>query len=148
MTDDRERWNASVFSRARYATLIGFVPSLHSVAAAAEICLGQRDGLVTGIALELYRRRHGRYPETLQQLTPDLLPAIPADRITGDPVRYRVVDGKPRVYSVGADRHDDGGVAFDKNSFHEAAQWGPGDARKGDWVLYPDPMPVVSDDEE
>ena len=133
---DRERWYASTLSAAKYAPLSQIVPHLPRIAVSAERYLGQRDGLVTGIALELYRRKHGNYPETLQQLTPDLLPAVPADRITGDPVRYRIVDGKPLVYSVGSDRQDDGGKVFGKNSSETAAQWGP-IAVKGDWLLYP-----------
>ena len=140
-------WSRTPVDRVRYAMLQLTTTSLHGIATTAERVLGQRDGVVVGIALELYHRRHGRYPELLEQLTPDLLPAVPLDRITGDPVRYRVVDGKPLVYSVGADRHDDGGVLNPNNPLW-AAQWHPNDVRKGDWVLYPEPVPTVSDNEE
>ena len=143
----RNAWGASALSAAKFAPLNLIAPHLPGAAVDAERYLGQRDGLVTGIALELYRRRHGSYPETLQQLSPDLLPAVPADRITGDPVRYRIVNGKPLVYSVGSDRQDDGGKVFGKNSSETAAQWGS-IAVKGDWLLYPEPVSVVSDREE
>ena len=75
----------------------------------AERTLGHRDGIVVGIALELYRRKHGQYPAGLEVLVPEYLPAIPEDRITGEAVKYRVVEGRPIVYSVGVDRDDDGG---------------------------------------
>ena len=144
---NRRAWSASALSSAKYAPLSRIAPHISRAAVVAERYLGQRDGIVTGIALELYRRRHASYPATLQTLTPDLLPAVPADRITGDPVRYRIVDNIPLVYSVGSDRHDDGGLIFGKNSFETAAQWGP-IAVKGDWLLYPEPVFVASDRED
>ena len=111
--------------------------------------LGRRDGVVVAIALELYRRQHGAFPTTLDALVPWILPAIPADRITGDPVRYRLVEGRPLIYSVGVDRSDNGGrprVWFDRKGNRQtggAARWGrPGAARSdprtidGDWILY------------
>ena len=72
-------------------------------------------GVVVAIALEFYRRAHGRFPETLAQLTPTLLPHVPDDRITGDPVRYRLVNGRPLIYSLGPDGKDDGGHPADAN---------------------------------
>ena len=44
--------------------------------------------------------------ERLDQLVPDLLPAVPADRLDGQPIRYVVRDGRPVVYSIGRDRND------------------------------------------
>lgn len=108
-----------------------------------ERALGARDGQLVGIALELFHRRHGHYPATLSELVPSLLPAIPPDRMTGGPVRYKLVDGNLLVYSVGADRDDDGGtVPLDHRSrtpnVYAAATW---DTRTrpvdGDWVLFP-----------
>ena len=69
----------------------------------------ERDALLVAIALELYRRRTGSWPVDLEALVPDLMPAVPVDRFDGRPLRYRVIDGRPLVYSVGADRDDDGG---------------------------------------
>lgn len=74
-----------------------------------ELTLGQRDAALVVIALDLYRRRHGEWPTNLEALTSDLLPAVPLDRYDGQPLRYRVVDGHPLLYSVGPDRDDDGG---------------------------------------
>jgi hypothetical protein len=82
----------------------------------------------------------------LNDLTPELLPEIPADRITGDPIKYHLIDGKPVVYSVGADRIDDGGkppTNGGTRNWYGGAQWDvkPVDAARGDWVLYPpDPL--------
>ena len=118
-------------------------PSLENAQKSCERYLGERDGTLVGISLELYRRRHGQYPAALTELVPELLPQIPADRITGDPVKYRLIDGKPIVYSVGADRIDDGGKRPDSDHALDPARWDvkPADAARGDWILYP-PDPV------
>jgi hypothetical protein len=73
-------------------------------------------------------------------LTPTLLPEVPVDRITGGPLIYKLVDGRPLVYSVGADRDDDGGrVTKDRNGNEEpffAVEWDNTDPADGDWVIY------------
>jgi len=66
--------------------------------------------IITAIALERYRGRHGSYPGTLQELVPELLPKPPLDFMDGKPLRYRVTgDGHFVLYSVGVDCVDDGG---------------------------------------
>jgi hypothetical protein len=125
-------------------------PALARANWVAERSLARREAIATAIALELYRRRNnGAYPRELGDLVPDLLPTAPLDRIDGSPLRYRLIDGRPLLYSVGVDRDDDGGRSFvDARSGetrpNEAAQWEsvrvfekhntPVDA---DWVLYP-----------
>jgi hypothetical protein len=127
---------------------IGPLPDYRRVQEIVERSLGRRHGLSAAIALEVFRREHGKYPETLSDLTPQLLPEVPADRITGAPVRFRIVDSRTLVYSVGADRKDDGGrPARVRNSKEEsylaesqsAAVWDstPDSIPDGDWVLYP-----------
>jgi hypothetical protein len=130
----------------RFGMLADFTSGFSRVQSSGEQYLGNRDGVVVGIALELHRRRHGHYPVALSELTPDLLPEVPADRITGDPVKYKLIDGKPVVYSVGVDRIDDGGKPPNgPDSFRRedaAAQWGidPQRVPRGDWLLFaPDP---------
>src|SRR5262245_56187238 len=122
-------------------------PDYRRVQETVERSLGRRDGLLVGIAVEVFRPEHGRYPDDLSALVPELLPEVPADRITGKPVRFRIVNSRPLVYSVGADRKDDGGRRA-KNS--QGADWylagsqiaavwdGTLDSTPdGDWVLYP-----------
>jgi hypothetical protein len=113
------------------------LPAYHRSQGAAERLLGHRDGVVTGIALELYRQERRSYPESLNALVPVFLPEVPVDRITGRPVRYRLVEGRPLLYSVGADRKDDEG-RYTLNPQH-AGYW-DGNAEnipEGDWVLFP-----------
>jgi len=44
---------------------------------------------MTALALRLYRKENGRYPENLQQLVPKYLPSVPIDPYDGKPLRYR-----------------------------------------------------------
>lgn len=66
--------------------------------------------IVTAIALERYRARNGAYPETLAKLSPHFLSAPLTDFMDGQPLRYRLEGGEYRLYSVGLDGVDNGGV--------------------------------------
>lgn len=141
---------STAFNRRRFAVLNAVVPGTMHSFAECERNLGNRDGAEVGIALELYHRKFGKYPATLDELTPRFLPRIPADRVTGDPVKYRLIDGKPVVYSVGADRVDDGGAAPDPRKSkrpHTVVSWGnkPEDVEHGDWLLF---APPTAEDEK
>ncbi len=114
----------------------------------AEDFRGQKEGMLVGIALELYRREYGYWPKTLNDLTPGYLPSVPLDRLSGDPLRYRVTDDGPIVYSVGVDGDDDGGTPdYDEDvdgNLH-LGYVGPryynghGPVDDGDWILWPVP---------
>ncbi len=65
----------------------------------------------TAAALELYRRQHGDWPRTLQQLVPEYLDAVPLDPYSGRPLRY--IPGEA-VYSIGHNLNDDGGTGRDR----------------------------------
>jgi ABC-type transport system involved in multi-copper enzyme maturation permease subunit len=69
---------------------------------------------VAALAAERYRRRHKRWPERLEELTPDLLEKVPPDPFTGEPLRLRRLADGVVIYSVGDDRQDDGGDVDDR----------------------------------
>lgn len=82
-------------------------PSLLARAAEAE---AQRRLLITAIALERFHARHGRYPQTLAELSPELLSKPPMDFMDGKPLRYHLGDdGHFLLYSLGLDCADHGG---------------------------------------
>jgi hypothetical protein len=96
----------------------------------------QNDLSVSGarvvLAIEIYRARHGEYPESLDQIVPEILPAMPLDPF-GTPFGYRrlsaVHDKDPRpylVYSLGDDRTDDRGRQDPKNPYAAVHGRGPG----------------------
>lgn len=43
----------------------------------------------TGMAVEAYRRKHGQYPERVEQLVPEFFPAVPVDPRDGQPLRIK-----------------------------------------------------------
>ncbi len=71
--------------------------------------------LLTVLALELFARKHGDYPEQLDELVPEFLPAI-LDDVHGppkSPLQYRREGAEALIYSIGTNGTDDGG-AFEK----------------------------------
>ena len=60
------------------------------------------------IALKAFKVQKGRLPETLDELVPEYLDAVPLDDFDGKPLRYNAE--KKVIYSVGKDLRDDGGM--------------------------------------
>jgi hypothetical protein len=86
---------------------------LLSYAAVAEV---QRRILITALALERYRARHGTYPHSLSGLVPEFLRKPPIDFMDGHPLRYRLGEnGHFILYSVGLDCVDHGGQIPSRN---------------------------------
>lgn len=77
----------------------------------------------TALALRLYRAEKGKYPDRLQELVPNYLPQVPVDPYDDKPIRYRKLQKGFKVWCVGGNRKDDGGV--------KVRDWW----RKGDLVL-------------
>ena len=80
---------------------------------------GRREGALIGIALELYRREKGNWPESLEQLSPRWLPVLPIDRINGGPLGYRTSEKGAVVYSFGTDTDDDQGRPPEESTRYE-----------------------------
>ena len=49
--------------------------------------------LKIGLALKIYKCEHGKYPASLQELVPAILPEIPVDPLDGKPFGYSVKNG-------------------------------------------------------
>jgi hypothetical protein len=65
---------------------------------------------VVALATERYRMAEGRWPASVNALVPRYLPAAPNDPFDGKPLRMRQLPDGILVYTVGADRQDDGGT--------------------------------------
>jgi hypothetical protein len=63
----------------------------------------------TVLAVERHRLARGSLPESLGQLVPGYLAAVPVDPFDGLPLRFKRTDRGFVVYSVGEDSKDDGG---------------------------------------
>ncbi len=98
----------------------------------------------TAIALARHHLRHGVYPAALADIDPDLVTdPEPFDVFDGLPLRYRLIDGWPVIYSIGNNAHDDGGMPpaplhQNYDAFH------PRNVVDGDWILFP-PIETNSD---
>jgi hypothetical protein len=67
------------------------------------------------VAVERFRRSHGRWPDSLAALVPEFLQELPADPYNGLPLKFRRLADGVVIYSVGPDQKDDGGKLDRKN---------------------------------
>ena len=112
---------ASIWHHRALTPDFGWLKNIPMKAAAAQTAANQA---AIACALEEYRLTHGKFPETLETLSPQFMPRPPNDVITGQPYKYRrTQDGQFVLYSVGWNETDDGGVPG-KKLFDD----------KGDWV--------------
>ena len=116
---DEFRSSRSLRQQIRYLFVSTMVPGFDSAYRVQEDSFARRDGILVALALEVHRGRHGDWPATLGELTPDLLPSVPRDRFTGESLRYRVAGGEVVVYSVGQDLDDDGGLLPEAAADHD-----------------------------
>lgn len=146
-----ERMTEDPLEKARYWPILMLVPATDRIQSSADVAAQRCDAALIVLALELHRLRRGAYPERLDQLVPDYLPALPPDRFDGTPVKYRLEEGGPVLYSVGPDRKDDQGRAPRTRS-QAIQRWvspkqaeamlkdvGQRDQIDGDWILFPPP---------
>lgn len=107
------------------------LPAMSKVSLKAAIAQTVVDEAAIACILERFRLAHGRFPDSLAELTPRFTPELSHDVIAGLPYKYRRTDdGQFILYSVGWNEQDDGGE--------------PGstlfDDKEGDWVWeYPQP---------
>lgn len=93
--------------------------------------------VVTAVALKRYQMKHGKFPETLNELVPEFTRSVPIDPYDGKPLRYHPsADETYLLYSVGDDGKDDGGDPTMTTSGNSSFYWQNPHAR--DWV-WPQP---------
>lgn len=93
----------------------------------------------TAIAIEKYRIRNSRLPENLEELVPHYLTAVPRDPYrNGETLIYvKGEDFSYKIYSVGMDREDDGGLERDhKRNIDKKRK----DLTSGDYVFSVAPL--------
>lgn len=152
-------------SRVRYMLVSILTPAITKAVWRNDEAAQRRGVVTTAVALELHRRKYGSHPNSLAEIEPSILPAIPLDMFDGKPLRYTLHDGKPVLYSIGVDRKDDGGRAPKKLNYSigtpdrwksvarsQAILNDPNQrhAIDGDWILWPlppDPVPKAKSGE-
>jgi len=111
----------------RHLTASMLMPSLERAMETHYRSLTERRMTATMLAVRLYAADHGgRTPDTLDQLVPQYLPAVPADPMapTTQPLKY-LPGPDPLVYSVGVNGKDDGGSenAQPNRKPNQATRW-------------------------
>ncbi|MCX6911634.1 MAG: hypothetical protein NT167_00995 [Verrucomicrobia bacterium] len=106
---------AAQFSDAKtkgYRVSVAMLPSLGTTIGKAADCVGQLRTAQAALAIERYRlTTNSALPDSLAQLVPKYLPAVPDDPYDGKPLRYKKLSPKGYViYSIGRNRQDDGGT--------------------------------------
>jgi hypothetical protein len=152
----KNAWNTPG-TRERFCIVAMLVPQAGESIRNAQLGHQQHDATLVALALESYRRRHARYPDALESLVPDFIAELPPDRFDGLPIKYRVIDGKPLLYSVGMDRDDDNGRANLNDPFGQHNWLSPAEVAKrkaeaiksapfpdADVVLWPVPREIRS----
>lgn len=72
----------------------------------------QQNCLLLAFALAAFRDENGKYPQSLEDLTPKYFAMITSDIFSGKPLVYRRKETGYLLYSVGANGRDDGGATF------------------------------------
>lgn len=91
------------------------------------------------IAMKAYKMEQGRLPETLEELVPEYIDAVPLDDFDGKPMRYN--SEKRVIYSVGEDFKDDGGMTKEEQEawWKEEDPWSAEEGYEPDVWQMPDP---------
>ena len=83
------------------------------------------DLMLLALAAKVYEADHGDWPEQLTDLAPEYLDAIPNDRFADQPLIYVRTDDGVRIYSLGPNMTDDGGMNFDDVADDETTDCSP-----------------------
>lgn len=151
------------------------IPAIDKAAVRERSFHQQAIGTRLAIAAYRHRLRHDTFPESLEAFDNDLVSFNPIDAFNGQPLVYRIAEGRPLIYSVGDDRIDDNGlIRWEKKEVGELGdekqirvrtwpKWIPTqqaaahrlnvpESITGDWVLFPmpvdDPEPIDEREED
>ena len=87
------------------------LPALQTALGRADEHSARMRVVETALGVERFRLAHsGALPEKLAELVPAFLTAVPLDPYDAQPLRYKKLTHGYVVYSIGPDRHDDGGA--------------------------------------
>jgi len=113
-----------VFERARYILFFTLVPALSDIERKYAYAQSTADQTRMACALERHRMARGTFPDSLDALVPEFLPALPQDVMNGQPLHYRLNgDGGYVLYSVASNLEDDGGKSEPNASVTKQPDW-------------------------
>jgi len=71
--------------------------------------IGSKRAMIAALACERHRLATGEWPESLTDLVPEYLKAVPVDPFDDAPIRYAVTSEGIKLWCIGEDLKDDGG---------------------------------------
>jgi hypothetical protein len=107
-------WINKVTKLNRFNFIRMLLPAAGNVAEAQIRNLAVLRTAQVGVAAERYRMTTGHWPTQLADLTPRFLDSLPVDPYDGLPLKFNQQDGAFIVYTLGADRTDNGAQLDDK----------------------------------
>ena len=134
----RPMWEAEDSDWAEYlkeqddsGLLLTFLGGFGNLKDSREVQLAHRDAILLALACHRYHKANHEWPTSLDQLVGKWLKDTPIDRINGEPLKFRIKENAPVIYSVGQDGDDDGGV-----NPASGIAWRDKNV-DGDWILWP-----------
>jgi hypothetical protein len=150
LQEEITRQEESLGSDRRYAMAAALTPALTRAVENAHRVKARTDATLTTIALHIHHRRTGRWPDSLAELTPHLLPSVPEDPFDpGQPIKFLLIDNTPHIYFIGADGEDNAASdpvapANEQAVSSLSQRYRPGHSHpaadpkhRGDWIIYP-----------
>jgi hypothetical protein len=110
---DVEGLTPGAWSGFSYSMAVLLSPAYRQALTAFARSAAKRNCADVALAAELYRHRHGAWPETIPELVPEFLPSAPLDPFTNQLLKLVTRADKLIVYSVGTDSVDNGGNISD-----------------------------------
>lgn len=101
LANDVSRWNVYIFSIAANIKVAEIDMRVIGCLCCAE----------TALAIERYRLKYDSLPESLDELVPEFMEAVPLEPFDGEPLRYIRHDVGYMVYTIGDDWVDNGGLS-------------------------------------
>ncbi len=111
-------WQAAGDLSERLVVVDAMAPALSHALSGRERFQLEYEATRIMVAIELYGAIHGEYPQSLEELLPDLLETLPLDPLSGDEFGYRLLDKpdgygrKYLLYSFGLDAIDNQAKEF------------------------------------
>lgn len=122
----------------RYVLVGVLLPAYEKAYVSQEQCRQTLAAARVVLEIARWRREHGRWPASLDDLDRAEVLDRCLDRYTGRRLLYRLIDDVPRLYSTAYDRDDDGGEPSRETPYPRGDFIGkpPAELPNGDWVLW------------
>ncbi len=86
------------------------IPAVEQIGMMEVRVIGQMDCARAALGVERFRMAEKRLPETLEELVPKFIEAVPIDPFDGKPLRYKRLEKGYMIYTIGEDGEDNGGA--------------------------------------